>query len=102
MEEVLTPGSEVTLQCSVAEVANVEVEYRWTRNGVVEGPEVRSTGDLVVGPVTEDESHNGLYECHMILTATGITAAPLLVSVGSTLLSVGGECLSHSLATEVL
>lgn len=85
------PGTRVTLPCSAQPSAGEDIRYRWTRYGEVVGPEVRVQGELVIASVREDESDNGVYECLLVVSVEGVTSEPLLISVGTTTLTVGGE-----------
>ena len=84
-------GDDVTLPCLVTVDLGVTVRYRWTKNGVVFGGDNRVTGALVITSVREGTEDSGNYECSAVLTADGANSAPLVVRVGSTILTVEGS-----------
>ena len=90
----LTPpsGSMVTIPCSATPLAGgTAIQYRWTRDGKIIGPESRDDGTLIIPAIRGDQSDNGLYECSLVVEKSGLDAAPLVIPVASTVVTVGGE-----------
>ena len=81
----------MTLPCSAQPSSSETIRYRWTLEGVVLGEQERVQGALTIPAVSEDSSDNGQYECSLVISVDSLDATPLLVSVGTTILSVGGE-----------
>lgn len=85
---VITPGESLTLRCQVTHTdTDINVEYRWTRDGSVYNGNVQSiTLSASVG-----DSINGLYVCLVRLSAGGIDQAQRLEwEVGQAVVTVGG------------
>ena len=88
---VPNPGDTVTLKCSISDLDGIEVQYVWTKDQssvpiqVVGG----SSGDYHIDDVTT--SNNGNYTCSVRLSISGNAAAPLVITIGSALVTVGGK-----------
>jgi len=82
-------GDDVTLPCSVTVDLGLTIRYRWTKNGVLFGEDDRTSGSLLINTVREGTADSGNYECSAVLTADGTSSSPLVVRVGSTILTVG-------------
>ena len=85
---MITPRESRTLHCQVTHTdTDINVEYRWTRDGSVYSDNVQSiTLSAGVG-----DSINGLYVCLVRLSAGGINQAqPVEWEVGQAVVTVGG------------
>ena len=90
---IITPnlGDDVTLPCAVESIPGVTLRYRWTKNGAQLGAANRMTGSLVISSVREGLADSGNYTCSVVLTVDGISSAPLIITIGSTILTAQGK-----------
>ncbi len=90
------PDSRVELACQAdAPSGGTIIRYRWTRDSALVGSAEREEGTLLIPAVREDQSDNGLYECSFVVTIGSTDAAPLVIPVATTLLTVGGMCITY-------
>ena len=74
----------------------ITVDYIWTKDSTPLSLGGRVTmagdsGDLTITNI--QKSDNGFYECSVELSVTGVSAGPLVKSVGSATITVDGESL---------
>ena len=92
MDWVLREGDTVLLPCHASvSTISTRLDYFWSKNGARDNTLVTSpnSGDLTL--TNFQSSQNGLYECYVSITATGVAADPLVFLVGRAVVTVGGE-----------
>ena len=80
------PESRVELPCLANGGSGVTLAYRWTKDGVIVE---NNDGQLTIQSI--QVSDNGVYECSLVASVAGINSAPLIIPLGSTTLTVGGQ-----------
>lgn len=81
----------MSLPCSAQATNELTIRYRWTRDRRLVGEAERQQGELVIASISADQSDNGLYECSLVVQASSVNAAPLVIPVASSLVTVGGK-----------
>lgn len=92
MDRVLREGDTVLLPCRASlSTSSTTLVYFWFKNGARDDTLTTSpsSGDLTL--TNFQSSQNGLYECYVSITATGVAADPLVFLVGRAVVTVGGE-----------
>ena len=92
MDRVLREGDTVLLPCRASlSTSSTTLVYFWFKNGARDDTLTTSlsSGDLTL--TNFQSSKNGLYECYVSITATGVAADPLVFLVGRAVVTVGGE-----------
>ena len=90
-QRIPATGENVTLVCQASAIAGITLLYRWTKDQAPMMTEDQVNGALMLLSVQDDPSVNGLYTCSVVLTANNANAAPLVLLMGSTLLTVQGN-----------
>ena len=86
----------MTLECAIEpSQPDVRDEYVWTKDGLpldlTNGISVAAgSGDLTIQNIQEED--NGLYNCSVRLSVDALDTSPLNEAVGSSVVTVDGEC----------
>ena len=83
-DSIVTIGETITMPCLATGDNIVLIGYRWTKDGSpvdTSDPRITVAGNLTV--MNFMEADRGKYECIAELTIVGISAEPVLYSIGS-------------------
>ena len=91
-DETPNAGDTVVLPCRASSTTSpTTISYFWSRDGTRDNSLLASSSSGTLTLNNFQSSQNGLYECYVSITASGVDANPLVFLVGRAVVTVGGE-----------
>ena len=96
MDDTPNEGDTVVLHCRASSTTSpTTISYFWSKDGTRDDSLLDSPNSGTLTLTNFQSSQNGLYECYVSITATGVAADPLVFLVGRAVVTVGGEGEMH-------